>query len=176
MTGVDSDGLPWEAVFQKNVKTLRERRGWSQTELAKRLSSQGLPFHQQQVQRIETGARPVRLNEAMLLAKTFGVSWDDMTQPADARSLRNALLYARSRASEVAGRVAEDLSAANQQLEHAMVDVEDQWDAYREAVAQDGETVDADFEDSVSRDVESIREVRAAAEGLLVALANLGHH
>jgi transcriptional regulator with XRE-family HTH domain len=62
------------------MKNLREARGMTQTDLAKALRSEGLPFHQQTIQRIESGERPVRLNEAHLIAGFFRVKPETMTE------------------------------------------------------------------------------------------------
>ena len=73
----------WEVNFRTHMKRLREKDGMTQTELARRLKFlYGLPFHQQTIQRIESGERPVRVNEGYLIADTFGVSLDSMTQAA----------------------------------------------------------------------------------------------
>ncbi|MGI5222461.1 AMP-binding enzyme [Nocardia sp. CA-290969] len=76
----DSGQLPWEAVFIENMKLLREKNAISQTELARLLADRGLPFHQQTVQRTETGVRPVRLNEAAVIAEVLGANLSVMLQ------------------------------------------------------------------------------------------------
>ena len=63
--------IPWERNFRERMAALREALGMTQTDLARRLSVWGLPFHQQTIQRIEAGERPVRLNEAHLIAKSL---------------------------------------------------------------------------------------------------------
>lgn len=60
--------------FVENLKELRERRGISQTEFARRARARGLPFHQPTVQRIEQGQRPLRLTEAIELASELGTT------------------------------------------------------------------------------------------------------
>jgi transcriptional regulator with XRE-family HTH domain len=62
---------------------LRRQHGWSQTELAKKLAAQGLPFHQQTVQRIEQGTRPLRLTEAAYVADTFGLGINQLLDLLD---------------------------------------------------------------------------------------------
>lgn len=66
-------GGPWELCFVENMRRLREMQNLTQTELARELKFRGLSFHQQTVQRIENGERPVRLNEAFLIAGILGV-------------------------------------------------------------------------------------------------------
>lgn len=58
--------------FAENVRREREKRGWSQAELARRLREFGLEqFHPTTVSRIENGDRPVRLSEAAQFANIF---------------------------------------------------------------------------------------------------------
>lgn len=76
---------PWEYNFRVNMARIREMSGVSQTGLAKELRAAGLPFHQQTIQRIEKGGksgRPVRLNEAFVIAQVLGVELDTLLQPA----------------------------------------------------------------------------------------------
>ncbi|MFJ4999890.1 helix-turn-helix transcriptional regulator [Microbacterium sp. NPDC088619] len=65
--------MHWEDGFRANMKSAREAIGMTQTDLAHRLKDMGLPFHQQTVQRVETGLRPVRLDEAFAIAMVLGV-------------------------------------------------------------------------------------------------------
>ncbi|MGW4411188.1 helix-turn-helix domain-containing protein [Nonomuraea sp. NPDC004702] len=60
-----------ETLFGQRVRRLRVGRGWSQEELAERLTQVGLQFHQTQVGKLESGSRPIRLNEAQALALIF---------------------------------------------------------------------------------------------------------
>ncbi|MFD8556650.1 multiprotein-bridging factor 1 family protein [Streptosporangium canum] len=62
-----------EAVVGQRVRELRQARGWSQEELAERLTSLGLQFHQTQIGKLEAGGRPIRLNEASALAAAFDI-------------------------------------------------------------------------------------------------------
>lgn len=74
--------VPWEKNFREQVVRLRKSHKMNQTELARRLNAWGLPFHQQTVQRIETGERPVRLNEAHLIARVLDTTVEAMTVSA----------------------------------------------------------------------------------------------
>ncbi|MCW2651571.1 MAG: hypothetical protein QOE41_4618 [Mycobacterium sp.] len=47
-----------EEVFGTTVKDLRRARGWTQEELAKRLTAAGYPMHQTTVAKMESGTRP----------------------------------------------------------------------------------------------------------------------
>lgn len=73
---------PWEYNFRNNMRSTREASGISQTQLAKQLNDAGLPYHQQTVQRVEEGKRPVRLNEAFVIARALEVDISVLLKPA----------------------------------------------------------------------------------------------
>ena len=89
---VDNSPLPWEDNFIKRMIELRTAK-MSQTELARQLNVRGLPFHQQTVQRIEKGERPLRLNEAHAIAEILGSDPADMarTITSDEQELQHAI-------------------------------------------------------------------------------------
>lgn len=74
----EAAALPWEANFARAMREQREQRRLSQYGLARDLSSVGLSMHQQQIDRIENAQRPVKLNEAIAIARYFGVTLDAM--------------------------------------------------------------------------------------------------
>lgn len=74
----DHVGL-WELAFRENLAYLRQKQKISQTELAKRLQARGLRFHQQTIQRLEDGSRPIRLNEAYAIVDELGTDLQTMT-------------------------------------------------------------------------------------------------
>lgn len=108
----DADLAPWERNFREQMVRLRKERGLTQTDLARRLAAWGLAFHQQTVQRIENGQRPVRLNEAKLIARELDVSLETMTSTATPSG--QAMMRAVDEARRGAGRFAEVL---NEELE-----------------------------------------------------------
>lgn len=65
-------------VFARNVKFRRTQRNMTQTEVARLMKERGFSFHQQTVQRIEDGVRPVKLEEAYALSRIFEISVDSM--------------------------------------------------------------------------------------------------
>lgn len=69
-----------EHLFSENMKRRRDLLGMNQTELARRMKAAGYPFHQQTVQRVEAGERPIRLDEAYAVAEILGSSVDSMTR------------------------------------------------------------------------------------------------
>lgn len=72
-----------EQTFARRVRELREQREWSQTLLAANLAlSHGIKLDGTAITRIEKGARSIRLDEAVALAKVFGMTVDEMLRPA----------------------------------------------------------------------------------------------
>lgn len=81
--GID-DGIERRVV--ETLIDLREERGWSQSELARRMAEAGWPkYTQMTVSRTEKGERPIRLNEAESLAEVFGVELFELWLPRRAR-------------------------------------------------------------------------------------------
>jgi transcriptional regulator with XRE-family HTH domain len=101
---VDDDtsfASPWERNFRQQMQRLREAQDMTQTDLARKLKDFDLPFHQQTIQRIESGERPVRLNEAHLIAHVLGVTVESMlaADTPSERELRYAVDRLRRRAA-----------------------------------------------------------------------------
>ncbi|MGR6091402.1 helix-turn-helix domain-containing protein [Brevibacterium sp. CSND-B09] len=66
----------WEDNFRKSIEAKRDQLGMSQTAMAKALRGRGLQFRQQMVQRVESGERPLRLNEALAFAEILGLDFN----------------------------------------------------------------------------------------------------
>jgi transcriptional regulator with XRE-family HTH domain len=60
--------------FRQRVKAERNRLGWTQTELAEKLSANGVHAKWSSIAKLESGARGVRLDEAAAIADVFGTS------------------------------------------------------------------------------------------------------
>ena len=77
-----------------NLRRLRKANGITQAALAGLLSREGLPFHQQTIMKLESGARSLSLEEAITTADVLGVNlrWiayaDDDQWRRDGRALR----------------------------------------------------------------------------------------
>jgi transcriptional regulator with XRE-family HTH domain len=126
---------PWEHNFAERMAELREAKGMTQTDLARALRDRhGLRFHQQIVARIEAGERPVRLNEAHLIAQVLETNLSAMTAVTGSTdSLRMAMQLAQGRLDAAAAGLvvffddrAEELPALTDELEKA-------WAAYTSA-------------------------------------------
>ena len=70
-----------EAVLGERVKVLRQRRGWTQDELATHMRALGFSWRQSTAAKTEVADRPVRLNEAVALASLFEVALDELVKP-----------------------------------------------------------------------------------------------
>lgn len=72
--------------FGKNLKFFREKRGMTQTELAKAMKGKGWKTYSQVgVARTETGSRMVRLDEALSLAGCLSLKVDDLLDTQSAK-------------------------------------------------------------------------------------------
>ncbi|MFI9610356.1 helix-turn-helix domain-containing protein [Streptomyces sp. NPDC052023] len=67
-----------EEVMGKQVRRIRELRGWSQQELARRMHDKGYSWRQTTVAKTEAADRPIRVNEVQGLAIVFGVTVNDL--------------------------------------------------------------------------------------------------
>lgn len=76
-------------VFGRNVRTYREERGWSQSELARQMNTAGwTKYSQVAVSRTEDGTRAARLDEAVALADVLGVELDSLTRDSKSQWVR----------------------------------------------------------------------------------------
>lgn len=67
-------------AFAAAVRKRRETLGLSQSELGRRMGELGLPWHAMTVARTESGARPIRLDEADALAQILNVPLQQLLQ------------------------------------------------------------------------------------------------
>ncbi len=67
-----------EEYFSKRLKEERDRRDWSQADMAKMLSDKDIPMHWTTIAKIERGDRSVRIDEAAGIADLFGISVDTL--------------------------------------------------------------------------------------------------
>ena len=80
-----------EQLVARQVRLLRQGRGWSQQEVAEKMRAYGYQWSQATVTRLESASRPIRLNELADLAILFSVpvaqflesrdpefEWDDL--------------------------------------------------------------------------------------------------
>lgn len=72
-----------QAAFGRNLRTIREARGLSQADCVELLATFGIRMHRQTLHKIETNARPLKLDEAMQIADALGADLDFMTRGED---------------------------------------------------------------------------------------------
>ncbi len=72
-----------EQLVGRQVRLLRQGRGWSQQDVAEKMQAYGYQWSQATVTRLESASRPIRVNELADLARLFGVS---ATQFLDSRA------------------------------------------------------------------------------------------
>lgn len=105
-----------EQIAGRQLAWLREERGWSQAEVARRMEASGYHWHQTTAGRIESGKRPLRLNELVHLAAMFGVSPIRLIVPnVTPDRLSDDIKAVEDARSDIVGRLEE----ARDQLENA---------------------------------------------------------
>ncbi len=108
-----------EDRFGARVKHEREVRGWSQADLADRLTAENVKAYPTTIAKIETRSaerpRSIRLDEATALARIFGASLDDLVgQPSefDLQDAVDLLVSAAGMARDQVQRVSASLAEA----------------------------------------------------------------
>lgn len=71
-----------DVTFAQKLKELRTRDRMSQLELAECMSRLGFGWHQTTVAKVESGDRPVKLNEAVHALAIFGADFTELTRKA----------------------------------------------------------------------------------------------
>lgn len=103
----DDELVYWERQFGERVKQWRVKRSWSQYELAEKLREIGLDMHQTTVAKMERGARPLRVSEAVGVAAVMGMpvlsvfyGEGPQSEPANLRMLREKMDWLDERVHE----------------------------------------------------------------------------
>ena len=121
----ESTALTLEILAGRQLRLLRQGRGWSQAEVAERMKAYGYSWNQSTVTRIESASRPTRLNELADLAALYEVPFIRLLRPDPApdegesleaieREIRS-LLRARVNAIHAADAARRWLAAAQEQ-------------------------------------------------------------
>lgn len=97
-----------------NLQRFRKDSGLSQTDLADELTERGVPFRQQTVLKIEKGARPLRVDEAAVIAEILDLSVDDLLRPHDERTLALREIVRAQREVEVTKTQLQQMDEARQ--------------------------------------------------------------
>jgi transcriptional regulator with XRE-family HTH domain len=70
-----------QEAFQRHVLNLRKVRGWTQEEMVALLAAAGWRLSRVTLSKVETLDRPVKLGEAVVLAKVLGVDLALLVSP-----------------------------------------------------------------------------------------------
>ena len=110
-----------EARFRQRVKKQRDRRDWSQADVAKMLGDKGIKgIYPTTVAKIESGERAVRIDEATALADLFEVSLDALVgrkQNSQEDELAYLLRLLRDTARDSSEQVGATMETIRDQLE-----------------------------------------------------------
>jgi transcriptional regulator with XRE-family HTH domain len=123
-----------ETAAGQELKRLRIARGWSQDQAARRMRPYGYTWNQTMISKIESGTRPLRVNELADLADLYGVLVSQLMTPqmpldeveAELAELEPALGEAEARlsaAEDVLSAREGDLKAAKEQRDRALVEL-----------------------------------------------------
>jgi transcriptional regulator with XRE-family HTH domain len=170
--GVEAEVGVWERNFRERMVRMREAKGMTQTDLARALKTDfGLPFHQQTIQRIESGERPVRLNEANLIAQTLHADlFTMMSNAGSPEVVRLNLELAGARLAERGLEIAEYLGERMEVIDRLYQGVQDAWEAYETTQKELGEPVDKELSADVRRYESRYERARAGWSSIM----NLG--
>jgi transcriptional regulator with XRE-family HTH domain len=74
-----------EEMVARRVEYERKRRGWSNAELARRMTDFGCPINQSAIQKIEHGSprRTISLDETLAFMYVFGLSLETLQSPPE---------------------------------------------------------------------------------------------
>jgi transcriptional regulator with XRE-family HTH domain len=110
-----------ETRFRGRVKKQRDRRGWSQADVAKMLGDKGIKgIYPTTIAKIESGERAVRIDEAAALADLFDVSLDALLgrkQHSQDDELAYLLRLLRDTARDSSQQVGATMDAIREQLD-----------------------------------------------------------
>jgi len=179
-------GMDWETNFRERMEQLRTAAGMTQTDLARVLREEyGLPFHQATIQRIEAGERPIRLNEAHLIAHAFKTDLETMTAARGTSAVVVSNLIGAAKAfmlrAEHTSRFLAEQAAG---MEWAVRELRKAWEAYADSQRRAGLEVDdglaelvTTWEDSYGKALNAIGavvEVGSAESMYRVGMATAG--
>lgn len=92
-----------EEHIRLRIADMRQDRGWTQTELARRMAELGFEnFNQIMMSRTEKGERPIRSNELVAFARIFNVEIDTLLMPNTEGRIQSWLDHLNDRLRSVA--------------------------------------------------------------------------
>jgi transcriptional regulator with XRE-family HTH domain len=114
-----------EIYFRKRLKRERDSRGWSQAEIAKLLSDNGIPMHSTTIAKIEAGDRAVRIEEATGIADLLDVSLDGLL---GRKGMEDDQSHAMSVLADEARKIGIEAGDMMERLRRAYADLEAHFD------------------------------------------------
>jgi transcriptional regulator with XRE-family HTH domain len=132
-----------EDRFRKRLRTERERREWSQSDLAQLLcDATGAKWHPTTIAKIEAGDRSVRIDEAVAIAEVLEVPLNSLLGLKTA--VENDLAYAMSALQQTVGKSVWDVNAMYNTLRDRWADVlEVEFDGSDTVAAEGTQALDA---------------------------------
>lgn len=128
-----------EVYFSKRLKDERDRRGWTQAELAKLLSDKlNASMHWTTIAKIEKGERSVRIDEAAGIADLFDTSVDSLLGRKAKGAINDDLAYAIRTLKDTARDAFMQLSALGGSLQDRFRDLSGFEFEGRETIYADG--------------------------------------
>ena len=111
-----------ERLFGARVRELRQARGWTQEELARRLTDAGYSVHQTTIAKLEGATRPTDVAEAAAIAAIFGVSIGTLFRTAPTRIAAQLELMRRAN-------VLDEIQKERRALQERLSALDEQYDA-----------------------------------------------
>lgn len=162
-----------EQHLSRKLKTERQRRDWSQADVAKALSANGFQMYPTTIAKIEAGDRAVKIEEAVALADLFDLTLDVLT----GRNYESAGQAAEMRSvTATAQELVPKLTAIGDQIDEADAYLADQRNHQLFESCMSGDTA---FEDVPLEDwrallmVDSLRSARGGVNAAIFGLAEV---
>ena len=158
--------LPWEAAFSTSVAQARAAVQMSREELARRMREYGLLFHAHDVEKIESGAQPIRLNEALVISKVLQVGFPEVTTTVRVELITRA--YSQNLAKVVRDwdKVVDKLRTARADVIQVVENSAELHSSYTEEIGLAGGKEDPELDASMKAVEYQIRKVRDSLDDI----------
>ena len=159
MGDAEFETLPWEAEFSASIARAREAAEISQEELARRTREYGLPLNVYNVQEIESGVQPIRLNEALVICKVLQLEFPEVTTPVRGRIVTQSYSHSLAKATRKWQGIKATLAESRKEVKASLEDSETLGSAYRKAMSFAGDEPDTALDASIKALVKQITSV-----------------
>ncbi len=149
------------STFASRVRQVREARGWSQEELARRLAEIGPRLGPTAITRLERGDRAVRVEEAVAIARALMTPLNALLQPVDGAELEhvNRLMRRYEQLSAMRAKAQEELDDLYDELVDAFAKYPTVADSFRRGM---GHPANKGWRDVLSQILQKADAQRAA--------------